>query len=209
MNDRRSVAITINANPIKSRAVLDASVKNPKKEYPSLVRKVASNFAEQSYYKVDYIHKAFNWIAANFSYQNTILDDGQQLSNVIATRRGNCVGLSKLFEALLEYVGIKTRGVHGALYIPNGEEGKLVLHRFSEVFIEDIGWIFYDIQSQRGFVDANHLVFFIESTQLEKEYIIDQGSKLTGKRLLFKDNLELIQRLKGMDPLIISLAVNL
>ena len=130
-----------------------------------------------------YVQDAFaavaDWIIDNVTY-----DAGsnvrQDASSVMATKRGSCVGLTRLCIAMLRSVGIPARYAHG--YLPPGYEWGMSkeywgvkitsggFHAWIEVYYPDVGWTFSDLEHSKNFVDPFHILRYIDGVEHNPRY---------------------------------------
>lgn len=94
-------------------------------------------FAEQA------VELACDWVNENVPFQSGASGDSD---TILASRRGNCVGLSNLACAILRRMGVPAEPVQG-IFIGSGGG-----HEYIEAYFPDAGWVFYDLSnSNRGF----------------------------------------------------------
>ena len=136
------------------------------------------------------IHEVHSRIL-DWVYQNITYDSGKQTRqdarSVVQTRRGNCVGYTRLIIALCRSLGIPARYVHG--YLPTGYDwgvsreycGVKILsggfHAWVEVYYPDIGWTFSDGEHSKNFADPYHILTRIDGIDINPGYY--QGGELS------------------------------
>jgi len=134
----------------------------------------------------DQVSLLISWLRHEFHQQEDFVAD-QSLDRIIATRSANCVGLSALAIYVLGRMQVKARYVTGVAFKPSDKARLLlegnVLHRWIEVYYEDVGWVFSDPAGKVNFVDATYVVLGVEGLHpLEKLFDSATGTQveLTG-----------------------------
>lgn len=112
----------------------------------------------------DQVAVIMDWILREVTYDRA--STVQIPEQVLGSGSGNCVGLANLSVFLLRYVGIRARHVTGVAFRREDDvelvlQGN-VLHRWIEVYYEDVGWVFSDPTGKVNYVDATYLVLALE-----------------------------------------------
>ena len=117
-------------------------------------------------YLADQISFLVHWLRHEIDLDAGYVAD-QSLERVCREKTANCVGLSTLFLHVLENMDVKARFVTGVSFKP-GDRASLVLegnvlHRWVEIYYEDVGWVFCDPAGRVNFVDATYLVLGVQN----------------------------------------------
>lgn len=117
------------------------------------------------------VDNVINWVSEQVSYDLSVpyTDAAWTLQN----KRGVCTSYAQLSLALLRAAGIPARFVSGyalgdSFTIPYDEStwtrgwgwGAGGLHAWLEVYYPDVGWVAYDPQDSKTFVDMRHVKFW-------------------------------------------------
>jgi len=98
--------------------------------------------------------KISTWVAENISYA---IPGGGNARKTYDIRAGECGAHSMLVTAFCRAVGIPSRVVWGAMYVPN-KGGSFGQHGWNEIYMGEAGWIPVDATAfENDFVDAGHL----------------------------------------------------
>lgn len=98
--------------------------------------------------------KITTWVAENISYA---IPGGGNARKTYDIRAGECGAHSMLVTAFCRAVGIPSRVVWGAMYVPN-QGGAFGQHGWNEIYMGDAGWITIDATAfENDFVDAGHI----------------------------------------------------
>ena len=113
--------------------------------------------------QVEAVSKLLVAIAARVRYDADRMRP-QGPTDVFASGRGDCVGLSELAVDVLRRVGIRARTVQGIVRTGSDEPAHDAriggsYHRWIEVFYPDRGWVFSDPSASINGVDARYLPF--------------------------------------------------
>ncbi len=116
-------------------------------------------------YLADQVAYLVEWIRDHIHFEADY-NPNQSLEKVLQDGSANCVGLSSLALFVLQRMGVKARYVTGITYVP-GDRVKLllegnVLHRWIEIYYDDVGWVFCDPAGKINFVEATYLVLGIQ-----------------------------------------------
>jgi hypothetical protein len=97
--------------------------------------------------------RLLGWMSHNIRYR---LDrsEAQDALAVVERRTAYCSGLARLAVELHRAVGLESREVPGVVLEPSGG---LRFHRWLEVRLTDVGWVFSDPLASHHFVPANYL----------------------------------------------------
>lgn len=121
------------------------------------------------------VDNIINWVAEEVSYDISALFHTDAVW-VLQNKKAVCAGYAQLSLALLRAAGIPARFIHGyvlgdSFTIPydgstwtkrwgEGEGGE---HAWIEVYYPSIGWVAYDPQDSKTFVDTRHIKFRVGS----------------------------------------------
>lgn len=116
-------------------------------------------------YLADQVGYLVEWLRDHIHLESDY-NPNQSLEKVLRHGSANCVGLSSLALFVLQRMGVKARYVTGVTFLSGDRvrlllEGK-VLHRWIEIFYDDVGWVFCDPAGKINFVEATYLVLGIE-----------------------------------------------
>lgn len=112
------------------------------------------------------VTRVIDWVSTNVEYAvDPALPTSAQAT--LGSRRAYCVGMANLAVAMLRTAGIPARDVHGLLAERREAlSGRPVditsaeLHRFIEVYLDGVGWVYSDPLRTSHFVDAYHIVLY-------------------------------------------------
>ena len=120
---------------------------------PVLVKK-AEEITSGSKDSWDAAKKITKWVAENIGYA---IPGGGNARTTYDIRAGECGAHSMLVTAFCRAVGIPSRVVWGAMYVPN-RGGGFGQHGWNEIYMGDAGWIPVDATAfETDFVDAGHI----------------------------------------------------
>ena len=116
-------------------------------------------------YLADQVATLIDWLRREFKYETEFFPD-QSPARLLADKSGNCVGFCNLALLVLRRMGVRARYVTGIAFKKEDRvqlllEGR-VLHRWIEIFYEDVGWVFCDPSGKVNFVEATYLILGIE-----------------------------------------------
>lgn len=119
------------------------------------VFRLARTLTVDSTTEFDAASRILSWVARNISYH---LDrsESQDAARVLERRSGYCTGISRLTVALLTSVGLKAREVAGVV-LSNDKGGPNGYHRWVEIHLADVGWVFSDPLYSHHYVPASYL----------------------------------------------------
>ena len=112
------------------------------------------------------VTRVVDWVSTHVEY---VVDTELPTSarETLDRRKAYCVGMANLAVSLLRTAGIPARDVHGILaQRKEALSGNPIaftsseLHRWLEVYISDIGWVFSDPLRSSHFADAYHVVLY-------------------------------------------------
>ncbi|MCF7859516.1 MAG: hypothetical protein K9N07_09400 [Candidatus Cloacimonetes bacterium] len=126
---------------------------NIQSDDPILITK-AEDITEGAKDSWDAATKITKWVADNISYA---IPGGGNARKTYDIRAGECGAHSMLVTAFCRAVGIPSRVVWGAMYIPNNG-GSFGQHGWNEIYMGEAGWIPVDATAfENDFVDAGHI----------------------------------------------------
>jgi transglutaminase-like putative cysteine protease len=135
---------------------------------------LAGEIALGSRTQLEVSERILTWVSLNVEHaDDPAHDDGP--ASVASSRRGSCVGKSRLAVELLRVAGLPARTVHG-LRVPRGAlagtrlgSAEFVLHRFVETWIDDLGWVPSDPGTSVHLVDPRLVVLAVEAGAYDPE----------------------------------------
>ena len=159
---------------------LEATTAGPrgKVEARETLARITSGILSSSNSKCEAILRILRWIRENITYEAFLAEEDP--GRILAGKKANCIGLSRLAESMLAEARIESRQVHGILIPrnpppPEGVEITLTsetLHRWLEFHIEGAGWFFADPLSSFYFVDSNHILIMVDTG--ERTFLADK-----------------------------------
>lgn len=122
----------------------------------------------------DVVQAAANWVAQNTSYSDQLAAGPFSATTIFNGHQAACRGYDNLLGGILEALGIPTRAEYGwisaePLTLPyaNGgtksitwSTGQGELHTWLEIWFPDRGWVPFDPQYEKYFVDTRHIGLF-------------------------------------------------
>jgi len=134
-----------------------------------LIAALSESLASGCTTEYDVVDNVINWVAANVEYDSVTRYDAVW---TLQNRRGVCTNYAHLALALLRSAGIPARFVvgyvlgepyeipySGGTWEKSWDDGGL--HAWIEVYYPDIGWVPYDPQDSKTFVDTRHVKFAV------------------------------------------------
>lgn len=151
--------------------------------------------------RVEQVSLVLDWLRRDFVYEDGVVPGSTRF--MLANRRGNCVGFSNLAIYALGQLGIRARYVTGLAYEPDDQAKRLlegpVLHRWIEVYYEDVGWVFSDPAGKINFVEGTYIVFGIDGVHPIPETLARAVSSEI-ELLSIDNNLHAVAREKSLHP---------
>lgn len=89
-------------------------------------------------------HRWNDAIATMMTCEPHTVDEGTTASDAFAARRGGCHDVTHVFIAGARQLGMPARYVSGYRYVPSTPDIENHGHAWSEVFIDDLGWVSFD-----------------------------------------------------------------
>lgn len=177
------VDVAVELSPVGSRAPFPPKVDDlpveawlalaPTEDAPTddpAIIDLAADLLQDADTQYEAVTRVVDWVSTHVQY---VIDDRLQTGAraTLDARKAYCVGMSNLAVSLLRTAGIPARDVHGILaQRPEALSGKPVaftsaeLHRWVEVYLQDVGWVFSDPLRTSHFVDALHVVLYPHTT---------------------------------------------
>ena len=149
----------------------------------------------------DQIVALISWMRTDMIYRENAAS--QKLQDVITRLSGDCVGYSNFFQYICAELGLKTRFATGLAFRKHESttlklEGN-VLHRWVEVYYEDVGWVFCDPSGKVHHVEATYFLLGIEGVDpLETILKVAEGS--TAELLNFQNGFWMALKRKDLHP---------
>lgn len=149
----------------------------------------------------DQVMALFTWLRQEIKY-DMLTEEAQDLNTVLTRRRANCIGMANLSIFVLRELGLQARYVTG-LAFQSEDRVKLhlegnVLHRWIEVYYEDVGWVFGDPAGKVNFVEATYIVLGVEEVHpLPQHLQWAQGARV--ELLNFNNGLRTVTRIPEAD----------
>lgn len=159
----------------------------PLVQLPTSVKPVLTKLSAGKRNERSVVAAVINWVAAHTTYDAHMTGNQVSAANVLTTHRAICRGYDNLATGMLRALGIPVRTEfgwvssgrldlpgpnHGSSYVrwaTPGSSGEL--HAWLSVYFPDVGWVAFDPQREKFFVDPHHVAFFSS---------IDAGSPATG-----------------------------
>lgn len=110
------------------------------------LKEVASTIMKRTINKKERAYAAFVWMAKSFNYK--YLGRRQTVSEVLASKFGDCNDFAKVFTKLLGYLNIRNRTISGQWLSDGGG------HVWTQIQLDKLGWISVDPSLQSYFSSA-------------------------------------------------------
>jgi len=173
--DAREITIRVSLEPIfqqvrfdPSNYAVDASVDQRVVAVSDLDTKLRELTRDQHSVS-DAVNAVFTWLIQSMTL-TTAIEEPRDAHSVFNRGQGNCVDFSNLAHELLRRIGVPSRIVHGLIFKSASEASSAPLtgefHRWLEVYLAPVGWVFYDPTVSCGFVRSDYLVVHIEGSDL-------------------------------------------
>lgn len=120
-----------------------------------------------------------NWVAANDTYSRARNNGPFDAAWVFANRQANCRGFDNVMAGILRAMGIPTQAQWGWVTAepipfpgPDGARATLQwslpgtsgeMHTWLNVYFPDRGWVPFDSQAEKFFIDSRHLGFLVNN----------------------------------------------
>ncbi|MBN2385063.1 transglutaminase domain-containing protein [bacterium] len=115
------------------------------------------------------VNAVFTWVHRSMTLTQTSETPRDALT-IFRRRQGNCVDISTVTHELLTRLGIQSRIVHGIMYKKHSgsreSETQAEFHRWLEVNLPPVGWVFYDPTASCAFVRSGYIVLYIEDSDI-------------------------------------------
>lgn len=152
------VRIEVETTPLGSKAPFRSPAPG---RSPDPIARLAGGLTTGATTEYEAASRVLGWVARNLDYE-VDRSQPQTAEAVLERRSGYCTGVARLTVALLESVGIAAREVAGYVLDSSvtgaGRPGEPSgYHRWVEVKLSDLGWVFSDPLSSHHFVPASYV----------------------------------------------------
>ncbi len=121
------------------------------------------------------VESVANWVASNIHYDVARVDGPYQASWILVNKTAACRGFTNMMVAFLHKLGIPARAQFGwaesaTMTLPGPHRSKntltwlnestTALHTWLNVWFPDVGWVTFDPQNEKFFVDPRHVALF-------------------------------------------------
>jgi len=121
-----------------------------------LIKNKAQQIQKESKTDIEFLHNLADYVKQEMYYTLSYTQP-QKASWILENKVGVCSHYTTLFIALARASGFASRYISGLAY--SNENGDYVEHAWAEVFLDNYGWIPYDITfGQYGWLDSKHIV---------------------------------------------------
>jgi transglutaminase-like putative cysteine protease len=123
------------------------------------------------------VTKVANWVASSMRYDASLVAGPYDASWVLANRRGTCQGYASVMAGMLRALGIPSQVVYGwvssrPLTVRSGSNFETIswaqpgtpgaFHDWLNVYFPGKGWVAFDPQREKFFVDTRHYALLTE-----------------------------------------------
>ncbi|MCG8460961.1 MAG: transglutaminase-like domain-containing protein, partial [Holophagales bacterium] len=145
-------SVEVEATPLGSTSRFDAPDLGDSTEP---IARLAATVATGARTHYEAVSRILTWVARHIEYR---LDrqEPQDALSVLDRRSAYCTGIARTSVALLSALGIEAREVAGYV-VADGLDGPQGYHRWIEVRLPDVGWVFSDPLYSHHYVPANYL----------------------------------------------------
>lgn len=190
--------VEVENQPLRSRI----RAKNPQRMPSQLAELETQLRALKEGTLTDQVALVIHWLRNEIDF----VSDGngpEQVTQVLAVKRANCVGMANLAIFILKRLGVKARYVTGIAYRLDDDVKLLlrgnVLHRWIEVYYDDVGWVFSDPSGKINYVEATYVVLGVEHEHAVAD-ILKSALGAQVELLSFENGFAPVQRIPGLDP---------
>jgi transglutaminase-like putative cysteine protease len=143
-----------------------------------------------------------NWVASHIRYDRSLMGEHYQAGWVLQNQRATCQGFASVTAAILRQLGIPSQVVYGwisatPIRVPGAGSNVIqwstpgtagALHDWLNVYFPGRGWVPFEPQLEKFFIDPRHLAFLTEIDASNPEIgawsaIPTDGLSVTGRPL--------------------------
>lgn len=150
-----AVHIEVDASPLGSESRFQPPKARRAEDQLDAVTRLALSITTGARTDYEAVSRILTWVARNLAYE---LDrsQAQDPESVLERRSAYCTGIARTTVALVRAVGLEAREVAGFV-VGDGEGGPNGFHRWVEIRLPDVGWVFSDPLYSHHYVPANYL----------------------------------------------------
>jgi hypothetical protein len=149
------------------------------------------------------VRKIANWVGSHVRYDASLINGPYDAAWVMTNRRATCQGYSNLMAAMLRVVGIPSQVVYGwvssaPVVVKSGRTTASIewgqrttpgtFHDWLNVYFPGSGWVAFDPQREKSFVDTRHYAFLTQIDATAPDVgqwsaDVSSGQSATGRNL--------------------------